>query len=150
MKHKIQTAFAFSFDDWVTLVQAWFLLLGFDLGLRALPFPRVQQFAAQVRNRRTNSDDTALVIRRLERVIDVASRYHLYPMTCLRQALALQLMLGQCGIASDLRIGVRKEDGALQAHAWVECGGILSSQSIRAEFVPLLADHSLDEQRIFV
>ncbi len=27
------------------------------------------------------------------------------------------------GIAADLRIGVRRDAGALEAHVWVECAG---------------------------
>ena len=129
MKHKIRTALAFSLDDWTTFTQAWFLLLGIDLALRALPFLRVQLFAAQVRTSRASSHDAAPVIRRLERLIDIASRYHLHPMTCLRQALVLQRLLGERGIRADLRIGVRKENEMLQAHAWVECGGMVIGES---------------------
>lgn len=40
--------------------------------------------------------------------------------SCLRESLALWWLLRLEGIDSDLRIGVRKESGRLQAHAWVE------------------------------
>lgn len=43
---------------------------------------------------------------------------------CLPRALALQALLRQAGIASDLRIGVAKDSrGGLKAHAWVERDG---------------------------
>ena len=43
---------------------------------------------------------------------------------CLEWALALGALLAQCGIASDLRIGVRAEGPAsITAHAWIECAG---------------------------
>jgi hypothetical protein len=54
--------------------------------------------------------------------VDLAARHHLYPMTCLPRSLVLHLMLARMGIKSELRIGVRKADGRLQAHAWVERG----------------------------
>ena len=44
-------------------------------------------------------------------------------MTCLRQALALQDMLGRRGLGTQLRLGVRKEAGDLLAHAWLEYQG---------------------------
>jgi hypothetical protein len=42
---------------------------------------------------------------------------------CLPRALALQALLRQAGIASELRIGVAKAGEELAAHAWVECEG---------------------------
>jgi hypothetical protein len=42
---------------------------------------------------------------------------------CLVQSLALDRMLRQRGHATELRIGVRRENGALAAHAWVEHHG---------------------------
>lgn len=40
--------------------------------------------------------------------------------SCLRQALVLAWLLSGHGIAATLRIGVKKDDGQLQAHAWLE------------------------------
>ena len=52
---------------------------------------------------------------------------------CLPRALALQALLRQAGVASELRIGVAKDPrGGLVAHAWVDCGG-----------EPFLADEDL-------
>ncbi len=43
---------------------------------------------------------------------------------CLARALALETVLRQAGISSELRIGVAKASGStLAAHAWVECEG---------------------------
>jgi hypothetical protein len=44
---------------------------------------------------------------------------------CLPRALALHFWLRREGIPSEVCIGVRKEDGALRAHAWVELGGLV-------------------------
>lgn len=43
--------------------------------------------------------------------------------TCLRRALVLQRILARAGHAVVLVIGVRRSDGELQAHAWIEHGG---------------------------
>lgn len=43
--------------------------------------------------------------------------------TCLDQAATLQLLLGRDHIVTSLRIGVRKDEQALQAHAWLERDG---------------------------
>ena len=42
---------------------------------------------------------------------------------CLNASLALWWLLARQGIASDLRVGVRKDGEKFEAHAWVECGG---------------------------
>jgi hypothetical protein len=40
--------------------------------------------------------------------------------TCLTQALALQVLLGRRGYASEIRVGVRRdEEGQFAAHAWL-------------------------------
>ena len=44
--------------------------------------------------------------------------------SCLTQALAFQAMLHRCGVASELKLGVRhNEHGNFAAHAWVSVGG---------------------------
>ena len=44
--------------------------------------------------------------------------------TCLEKSLALWWLLGRQGIASNVRIGVRKGGEKFEAHAWVECDGV--------------------------
>jgi hypothetical protein len=125
MQHKLRAALTLSLPDWADLLQAWLMLLAVDLGLRRLPFPRVHRFAASRRQRANNGDAAvaAREIRRLERLVGIAARNHVYPMTCLRQALMLQWLPARRAIFADLRIGVRRDAGALEAHAWVECAG---------------------------
>jgi hypothetical protein len=44
--------------------------------------------------------------------------------SCLTQALAMQLILGRLGQASELRLGVARDSvGKFEAHAWVEVQG---------------------------
>lgn len=51
---------------------------------------------------------------------------------CLARSLGLQFLLLRRGIESDLRIGVRREGTGLEAHAWVEHGGVrLGDESAR-------------------
>jgi len=42
--------------------------------------------------------------------------------TCLTQAIAVQAMLARQGHASSVEIGIAKDNGRLEAHAWVVCG----------------------------
>jgi len=121
IRRKARVARQFSGPDWGTFFQAWVLLLAVDLGLRLLPFPWLQSFARRVRQRQVANE--AGTVQRMQRLVDIAARNHLYPMGCLRKSLVLQRLLGRRGIATELRIGVRKEGSELKAHAWLEYAG---------------------------
>ena len=56
-------------------------------------------------------------------MVNAADRHGLVHPSCLVKSLTLWSLLGRQGIASELRVGVRKEGGNLEAHAWVEREG---------------------------
>jgi Transglutaminase-like superfamily len=56
-------------------------------------------------------------------LIRAAACHSPYRASCLQQSLVLWWLLRRQGIHSDLRIGVRKERGRIEAHAWVEHSG---------------------------
>ena len=58
------------------------------------------------------------------RMVNAAARYGVGQPTCLEKSLMLWSLLRQQGTASSLRIGARKADGKLEAHAWVERDGV--------------------------
>lgn len=122
MWRKVRTALSLPPGDWWTLAQAWILLLAVDLGLRWMPFQRMLKWlhregrTAQLKK----SNDEVAQISRLGRLVKMAGRNHLYPMTCLRQALALKWLLDRDQIETDLRIGVKREQDQFNAHAWIE------------------------------
>lgn len=61
--------------------------------------------------------------RAIARAVARASRYGVFRPFCLVQTLALQELLVREGIyGSEIRIGVRRRDGAFAAHAWVRWG----------------------------
>lgn len=142
MWHKVRTALSLPPGDWWVLAQAWILLLAVDLGLRWMPFQQVVKWSEWDERfaHRSRTGDVVGKIRRLSGLVRIAANHHLYPMTCLRQALALQRLLLMEGIASELRIGVRKDAGALDAHAWLEVQGVPVGQSRGAveNFAPLV------------
>jgi hypothetical protein len=143
---KIRTALTLSWSDWWILAQAWVLLLAVDLGLRALPFRRVQELLTLGRK---DADDlqaggALATVQRLGWLVGVAGRNHLYPMGCLRRSLVLQWLLGRRGIITDLQIGVRKEVDELNAHAWLEYEGqpLGEPQAIAVHYAPLAAQEA--------
>ena len=57
-------------------------------------------------------------------MVRAAGHYGIGQPNCLMVSLALWWLLAGQGIASDLRVGVRKDGEKFDAHAWVECGGV--------------------------
>jgi len=70
---------------------------------------------------------------------EAVARHLPFKPTCLEKSLALWWLLRRHRIPADLRIGVRKDAGSFEAHAWVEAGGAVLSESGdgNAGFVPL-------------
>lgn len=73
------------------------------------------------------------------RLVRLAATYGLYRAGCLPQSLVLRWLLRRQGIAGDLRIGVRKESGRFEAHAWVEHQGrvLNDGDDVCRRFAPL-------------
>jgi hypothetical protein len=65
-------------------------------------------------------------------------------MACLPRSLVLQRFLVKRGTAAELRIGVRKEEERLLAHAWLEAEGrpLCEARDVEGRFVPLVAQGS--------
>lgn len=57
-------------------------------------------------------------------MVNAADRHGLVHPSCLAKSLTLWWLLARKGITSRLRVGIRKENGKLEAHAWVEREGI--------------------------
>jgi Transglutaminase-like superfamily len=122
------------------LVKSAWLLGVVRLGLWLLPFQHLRRLLARMAGETTplhGVDQTS--IERVSWAVAVASHY-IPGATCLTQALATQVLLGQQGHAATLRIGVaRGERGQFQAHAWVEYQGrvMIGGREAPSRFTPL-------------
>lgn len=74
---------------------------------------------------------------RIARIVNAAARHGPYRANCLSRSLVASCLLRRRAIACDLRIGVRKEDGRFEAHAWIEHNGAVVNDGIdvRQRFV---------------
>ncbi|HEY63816.1 MAG TPA: lasso peptide biosynthesis B2 protein [Caldilineae bacterium] len=133
---------ALSWPDRVGIGQAWVLLLVADLSLRLLPFPLARRVIAIGRSCQDtlSPEETAALIKRWRRLVNIAASHHLYPMQCLRRAIVLRWLLSRYGIRADVCIGIRKTDDGYHTHAWVEQAGrpISEPESHVREFLPLM------------
>lgn len=69
------------------------------------------------------ADESAQMAQATAHMVDLAARHGFYRANCLPSSLALQHLLQRQGVASVLRVGVRKVNNQLEAHAWVEHDG---------------------------
>ncbi len=96
-----------------------------SLGLSLLGYRRMLALVERVGHRRQRHPATTQELeaaRRLAGLLAIAGRRGL-PATCLRQALLLHLLLRRRGLAPQLLLGLRREDGQPAMHAWVELDG---------------------------
>ncbi|MGB3203541.1 MAG: lasso peptide biosynthesis B2 protein [Crinalium sp.] len=83
-----------------------------------------------------SSDESLPQVLATARMVRTAARYYTPWANCLKKSLVLWWLLRRQGIASNLQIGVRNEQGKFEAHAWVEYDGIVlnDTQNVRSHF----------------
>jgi hypothetical protein len=89
---------------------------------------RTMQSSIKPPQQAPSSAELALAYR-YARWINAAARRHYVRGQCLHRSLVLYFWLQRGGLPGELRIGVRKAGGALQAHAWVTLGAHCVSDS---------------------
>lgn len=112
-------------------------LLPIHIALRWFGFQKVYAFLASHPGKRDlfpgQAEEALEKANRCAYLVSVASQYGLIRATCLRQALLVFWLLRCKGIFTDLRIGVRREDESVIAHAWLKYGDEVISESSQVE-----------------
>jgi hypothetical protein len=129
------------------VAMAWLPL--FWLGLRVLGLQRMQRWLQRGKPP-VGSSLSFGEIARIAALVNMAASQAWIPATCLTRSLLLGWMLRRRGVASQLRIGVRINQGILDAHAWVEYAGtpvndredVGEQFSPFAEILPVTAFHA--------
>ncbi len=108
------------------------LLLRVRIALRTSGYKRTVLSLEQKLSRKkvllqaTSSKDEQVEL--ICRMVSSARRYLPIPTSCLEESLVLWYLLRSRGIAGALKIGVRKDSGVFEAHAWVELDGVALNQ----------------------
>ena len=114
------------------VARALVLLPLMALRLRLLGLRRARLAAApQSRPIPAAHADSTVRAERIARLVDIVAREGPWSASCLPASLTLQRLLLEAGIESEMRLGVRKVAGRLDAHAWVECDGVALSGAAR-------------------
>jgi len=74
------------------------------------------------------SGSAADMVSKTCRMVRAAEHHGLTRSSCLEGSLVLWYLLGRQNISSSIRIGVRRQAGKFEAHAWVEYQGEAQSQ----------------------
>lgn len=106
-------------------LRAVVLLAVLTVSLRVRGFGRTQRLLQKFIKPRKNSPPVAPVelCALTSRMVLAAARNSPIPSTCLERSLSLWWLLARQGIATQIRIGVRKGGEKFSAHAWVEREG---------------------------
>jgi hypothetical protein len=90
---------------------------------------------------RAESPQSLAEARAIARAVAIAARRGIWRARCLPTALALQWILARRGIASQLRLGVRRRDGHFEAHAWIEHAGepLIDGPGVHEDFAAFAA-----------
>ena len=109
--------------SWQDLLAAQAALLSAQWKLRTRP---IGEFAIRAPLGRADASGDAERARAIAVAVTRAARHGLFRPYCLVRAVALREMLVANGVqGSSIRIGVRREQGAFQAHAWVRWGEVI-------------------------
>ena len=103
--------------------RAWILLPLTAAGLRVLGFRRTQAALGSA-DRNAHGRHNLAEATAVARIVHATANFHPVHASCLVRSLVLGRLLQRRGLSASLRIGVAKPAGALDAHAWIEHGGV--------------------------
>jgi hypothetical protein len=108
------------------------------VGLWATSFRRLRRSVERIAPRRGRADPTPGEADRIGWAVGSAARF-VPNATCLPRALAAEAILRRRGHPAHLRLGVTRDGGGVQAHAWVESyGRVVVGDGDVERFAPLV------------
>jgi hypothetical protein len=113
-----------------------FVRLGMVTVIRFLPLPRRAQFLMRAHHVLSQPRRPDLSSEEICRAVEVTARF-IPGATCLVKAQVVCAMLNRLGYAAEIKIGVLKKSSNLEAHAWVECEGLVVMGNTGNQYVEL-------------
>jgi hypothetical protein len=120
----------------IIIMKALFLLWIVRIMLSLLPFKSIEQIIKKF-TVISNSNGSQFSIEKLTWSINVMSSYT-PKATCLNRALAAKILLSQYHHPSDVKIGVSRNEGEFEAHAWLESNNKLILGQSEKNYIPIL------------
>lgn len=110
--------------------------LGVTSVFRFLPLPRRAQFLMRAHRVLSQPRRATPSSEEICRAVDVTARF-IPGATCLVKAQVACAMLNRFGYAAEIKIGALKKSSNLEAHAWVECDGLVVMGDTGNQYVEL-------------
>jgi hypothetical protein len=133
---KIHNFLKLKSSEKMILIKALFLLWIVRIMLSILPFKVIKQIIKKF-TVIPNNNAPKYPIEKLTWSINVMSSYT-PKVTCLNQALAAKILLSQYHYPSDVKVGVSKDEGKFEAHAWLESDNKLILGRSEKIYIPIL------------
>jgi hypothetical protein len=120
------------------LLESLLLLPASELALRFVPLRNLRLVNDRPRPFRREPVDRARA-ERIAHMVAAAAEYGPYHATCLPQSFVLQFLLRRDGMRGEMRYGVKKIDGVMAAHCWIEIDGapLIDSPQVHRHFAVL-------------
>jgi hypothetical protein len=141
-KNLVRAGYRLRPSEWGLLIQAAACFPAVGLALRLLPLRRLLVLAQWG----ARPDATLKVTpERVSRLVEIASRFYPFAVTCLNRSLVLYTLLSRRGLRVHLLLGAAKENGEFKAHAWIEHeGALVSKGAVTEQYRPLCSlNHAL-------
>ena len=147
---RIRQIRSLSWQEWRWLLAALVLLPAAGLSLRWIGLQATMDWLERCLGGHRQTPLLALSAAdpaAIARTVRIAAVYGPYHATCLPRALVVWGLLRRCALEGALTIGVRKAEGELEAHAWVELDGVSLEQGPETvPFAPLRASSGMSGQ----
>jgi hypothetical protein len=116
------------------LIKAGALLWIIRIMLWIFSFARIQRV---IKRSTSKSRENKIPLPQITWAIHIMSRFTPQA-TCLVRALAGQILLSQYGYDSNIKIGVSRDKGEFEAHAWLENDGKVVLGESEVDYVPIM------------
>ena len=123
MRHQLRQFRALPFADKQLLVSITLIVPMVEIGLREFGFKRVLRWLRHWSVVNDGQSNQLHEVQRHKRLLFLFHQQFPFAGRCLARSLTLWWLLQRRGIATDLRFGVRQQEGRFEAHAWVEYRG---------------------------
>jgi len=130
--------FKFTIPELCILLEAWFVFLKWDL---LISFSQYERWRSELSGLNKVNDSTTKTevsplpfeqfekIKQIIKLSEIAGRFHIRKMNCLRRCISQEKMLEKRGLKTRMHIGVRFEEKKLKAHAWLTLQGKVINDS---------------------
>ena len=123
-----------SLEDKYILTKSFSLLWTIRIMLWILPFSIIQKIVGRFTI--ISGESHSIPLDKLTWAVAVMSRY-VPKATCLTRALTAQILLAGQNYPSNIRIGVSKDNGEFEAHAWLEADNKIVLGESKTKFTPI-------------